>query len=463
MKILFLASECAPFAKVGGLADVVGALPKALKNLGIDVRICLPKYQVLDLEKHKFSLLAKDIVVKDEKVNIYQGFLPESQVIVYLLESEKYLSQNGIYFKEIPRFLFFPRAVLEIFPPLNWFPDVIHCHDWHAALVPLLLKLKTKNPKFKTLLTIHNLAQQGKWQAKKIFAFLNLKGKEIESLKLRDKEGDFNILQQGILNTDLINTVSPAYAKEVLTAEYGQGLEGWLLKRKNEFSGILNGIDEKKFNPASDSNLKTNYSWQNLERKIENKVHLQEELSLNKNQQTPLSGFVGRLDSQKGIDLIMAIIPELIKNNCQLAILGAGNPDYEKKLRQLSEKYSQNVSVQIKFDPVLAQKIYAGADIFLLPSRFEPCGLVQMIAMRYGTLPVARKIGGLADTVEEGKTGFLFEEYTAEDFWRAVEKALAIYPDKKKWQKLMVAAMKKDFSWQKSASAYRQLYQQLVQ
>lgn len=472
MKVLFIASECASLAKVGGLADVVGALPKALKNLGIDVRICLPKYQTIDLKEHKFEPIAKSIVIKNEKVDIYQGFLSESPVVIYLLENEKYFGENGVYFgqsafvssfKEIQRFLFFSRAILEISPAINWFPDIIHCHDWHTAILPLLLKSRSYKIKAKTLLTVHNLAQQGKWNAKEVLGFLNFENEEIKSLKIRDKEKDFNILQQGILNAGLINTVSPSYAGEILTKEYGKGLEDWLLKRKKEVSGILNGIDEKKFNPETDPDLKLSYSFKNLKRKTENKNHLQEILNLNKNQQIPLLGFIGRLDSQKGVDLIIKIIPELIKNNCQLTILGKGSLDYEKKLLELSKRYPRNISCQIKFDAVLAQKIYAGADIFLMPSRFEPCGLVQMIAMRYGALPVARKTGGLADSIKEGETGFLFEDYNAKSFLQSVDRALKLYQNGEEWLRLMKKAMKKDFSWQKSALEYRQLYRQLLQ
>ena len=466
MKVLFVASECAPFAKVGGLADVVGALPKSLKASGIDVRICLPKYQTIDLKKHKFELIAGSVSVKDEKINIYQGFLPESRVIVYLLENKKYFGQNDIYsdnyFDDIQRFLFFSQAALEIFPAIKWFPGIINCHDWHAAIITSLLKLKTKNPKPKTLLTIHNLAQQGKWNAKEVLDFLNLKSKKNENLKTRDRDGDFNALQQGILSADLINTVSPNYAREILTEEYGEALEGQLLKRKKQVFGVLNGIDEKKFNPRTDPDLKLNYSLQNIKGKVKNKIHLQEKLNLNKNQQVPLLGFIGRLDSQKGIDLVSEIIPDLIEKNCQLVILGKGSPDYEKKLLELSKKYPRNISSQIKFDSVLAQQIYAGADIFLMPSRFEPCGLVQMIAMRYATIPVARKTGGLADTIEEGKTGFLFGEYNTKALLAGVNKAIKTYQNKGEWLKLMRTAMKKDFSWKKSALKYRRLYRQLL-
>ena len=473
LKVLFAASECTPIAKVGGLGDVVGSLPKALKELGVDVRICLPKYQIIDFKKHKFEQVAKNIIVKDERVNVYQGFLPNSKILVYLLENEKYFGENGVYFersafvgsfKEIERFLFFSQAVLEILPAIDWRPDIIHCHDWHTAILPVLAKLQIRDSKLeiRNLLTIHNLANQGKWGAREIFDFLELKGDEIESLKIRDKEGNFNILQQGILNADLINTVSQNYAKEILTREYGEGLEESLIKRKRKLFGILNGIDEKRFDPETDPDLKINYSYQNLERKIENKIHLQEILNFKKSPEIPLFGFIGRLTPQKGIDLIIEIIPELIKIGCQLVILGVGMADYEKKLLELSQKCPQNISAQIKFDPVLAQKIYAGADIFLLPSKFEPCGLVQMIAMRYGTIPIARKTGGLADTIENGKTGFLFEEYKTQSFLRTIEKTLNLYRDQRKWQKLMKMAMKKDFSWRKSAIEYLKLYKILT-
>jgi len=479
VKILFVASECTPIVKVGGLGDVIGSLPKALRELGVDVRICLPKYQIVDLEKYHFKKIAENIKVKSEKIDIWQGFLPESDVPVYLLENEKYFGENGVYhglfsFQGIQRFLFFPQAVLEIFSTFKWSPQVIHCHDWHTAILPVLAKLQVQSSKFppsprlrrasklQTLLTIHNLASQGKWNPQEIFSFLNLKGNEIDSLKIKDKDGDLNILQQGILNADLINTVSPTYTKEILTKEYGEGLERFLLKRKKELFGILNGIDGKRFNPETDSDLKVNYSYRNLERKIENKIHLQEILNFKKNPEIPLFGFISRLTSQKGIDLIIDIVPELIKRNCQLVILGVGSPDYEKKLLELSQKYPQNISAQIKFDPVLAQKIYGGADIFLMPSKFEPCGLGQMIAMHYSTIPMARQTGGLVDTIDDGKTGFLFKEYQVEVFLKTIKKVLNLYQDKREWQKLMRAAMKKDFSWTLSAKKYLKLYKKLL-
>jgi len=504
MKILFIASECTPIAKVGGLGDVIGSLPKAIFKLGCDVRIAIPKYQIIDFGKYKFELVAKDIIVKDERVNVYQGFLPrsrknfslrglpESKVPIYLLENEKYLGENEIYFektafvdsfKEIKRFLFFSQAVLEIFPAINWWPQIIHCHDWHTAILPALAKLQIQNSKtefpfmetrgkkrtkfsspikIQNLLTIHNLANQGKWEAREVLEFLNLKGNEIESLKIRDREGNFNILEQGILNADILNTVSKTYSHEIQTKEYGEGLEDCLLKRKKNLYGILNGIDETRFNPETDPDLKTNYSSKNLERKIENKISLQEILNFSKNSKIPLLGFIGRLTSQKGIDLMIEIIPEIVKLGCQLVILGVGKEDYEKKLLELSQKYPKNVSSQIKFDPVLAQKIYGGVDIFLMPSKFEPCGLGQMISMRYGTIPVVRKTGGLSDTVENKKTGFVFKKYKSEELLKTLKEALNLYKNQKDWKKLIKRAMAQDFSWTKSAKEYLKLYQILA-
>ena len=323
-------------------------------------------------------------------------------------------------------------------------------------------RFKSEILNLKSVLTVHNLSTQGKWNQKEILDFLNLRGNELPTLKLRDKNSDFNALQQGILNADLLNTVSPTYAKKILTKEYGEDLEESLIKRKKELFGILNGIDKKRFNPETDPNLKANYSLKNLEKKIENKIHLQEILNFKKSPETPLLAFIGRLDLQKGIDLIIEVIPELIKLGCQLRILGVGSPDYEKKLLELSQKYPKNISAQIKFDPVLAQKIYAGADIFLMPSKFEPCGLGQMIAMRYGTIPIARQTGGLVDTIDDGKTGFLFKEYQVEVFLKTIKKVLNLYQDKREWQKLMRAAMKKDFSWTLSAKKYLKLYKKLL-
>jgi len=348
---------------------------------------------------------------------------------------------------------------LEIFPALNWKPEIIHCHDWHTAIVPLLLNTKYQILNTKTLLTIHNLANQGRWRTKEILDFLSLRGDEVDSFKNKRKR--LNILAQGIFNTDLLNTVSKTYSREILTKGYGAGLENVLLKRKKDLFGILNGIDLDQFNPETDPNLKVNYPPSNPDKKRKNKLDIQKILNLPQ-KNLPLFGSISRLTFQKGIDLILEIIPDLINSDCQLVILGTGEKNFEEKLLKLARKYPQNISVQIKFDPVLAQKIYAGSDFFLMPSRFEPCGLGQLIAQRYGTIPIARKTGGLSDTIEDEKTGFLFKEYKSRAFWKAIGRALKIYVKKKDLKEMQKRAMKKDFSWRRSAQKYLNLYEKLL-
>lgn len=465
MKILFTTSELTPIIKVGGLADVAASLTKALKKMGLDVRICLPKYSQIQTKNLKLHLIAKDIKVNKENVNLYLAKLRDFGVPLYLIENKNYFEDardSEIYldtfnFKGIQRFLFFSQAALKIFPYLNWKADVIHCNDWETAFIPVFLKLKEE--KIKTILTLHNLSAQGKWNSKDIFDFLNLKGKELETLEIRDKDDDFNLLQQGIFNANFLTTVSPTYKKEILTKEYGEGLEKDLRKNKKKLFGILNGIDTEILNPETDIYLKTNYSLNNLERKTENKIELQEILNLPKDQKNPLMGFIGRLVPQKGIDLFEKIIPDLVKMNSQIIFLGVGEKKFEEMILNFAKKYPKNVSANIKFDSVLAQKIYGGCDIILIPSFFEPCGLIQMIAQRYGTIPIARKTGGLADTIEDGKTGFLFKQYNAEKFLKAIKRCLKLFQDKKSWQKLVKRAMSKDFSWEKSAKEYLRLYQ----
>jgi len=480
-KVLFAASECVPFVKVGGLGDVISSLSKTLKELRVDVRICLPKYQVVDSKKYKFKLIAKNIEVRKEKINIYSGFLPDSKVIVYLLENEKYFGKNGVYeglpgFEGIQRFLFFSQAILEIFSVLNpvrnaisnevnWFPQIIHCHDWHTAIIATLLKIKNQKSKIKnikTLLTIHNLSIQGKWEAAKILDFLNLTGDELPTLKNRDADNDFNIFQQGILNADLINTVSENYKKEILTKEYGEGLEKTLMKRKNDLYGILNGIDIKDFNPTTDSVLRSKYSALDFKEKKQNKIDLQKILRLPQNVKTPVFSFIGRLDPQKGIDLIQEIIPELLKLNCQLIILGTGDQRYKINFMKIAKRHPQNISCQFKFDSILAKKIYAGSDFFLMPSKFEPCGLGAMIAQRYGSIPIVRATGGLAEIVQEGETGFIFKKYDSMEFLISIKKAFKIFKKKKQLELMIKLAMKKDFSWKKSVKKYLKIYQKLL-
>jgi starch synthase len=457
IKVFQVATECTPLAKVGGLGDVVPSLSKALFELGVDVSIFLPKYSFL--KNFKFF---DSFYFRREKINVYYDFLEGTKIKIFLFEEKKFLKKHKIYegpaLFSIKKFLLFSLLVFEFLKKFP-FPKIVHCHDWHTAILPLILKSKeTKNTR--SVLTIHNLSHQGKWQEKEILNFLNLE-KKIKSLEKKDKNRDFNILQQGILNADIITTVSPTYSKEILTKDFGMSLENDLKKRKKDLFGILNGIDTEVLDPEKDPYLKRNYSTKNFERKTENKIDLQKILKLKVDQKIPVFSFIGRLDFQKGIPLLINALPFFKKLNSQVVILGKGEKKFEEILKEISKKYS-NVSIQIKFDSILAQKIYGGADFILMPSLFEPCGLVQMIAQRYGTIPIARKTGGLSDTIEDGKTGFLFEKYNTFEFLKAVKRGIFAFNDKSTWKKMVKRAMKKDFSWKKSAKKYLSLYKKLI-
>ncbi|MFH1657056.1 MAG: glycogen/starch synthase [bacterium] len=466
-KVLFASAECAPFAKVGGLGDVAGSLPSALKKIGVDIAVVIPKYEFISSQ-----FLCKKIIqgmkVKKEKINVWQGFLPDTDISVYFLENKKFFGEHGVYFektpwagsfKQIARFLFFSEAVLELATFLN--VEIIHCNDWHTAMIPLLSSLRRE--KIKTILTIHNLSSQGKWPPKEVLDFLELETSQHPQLKLRAKHTKkFNIFQQGILATDIINAVSPTYRQEILTSEFGEGLEKDLRKREKDLYGILNGLDTERFNPQKDKDIARNYSFKDIKKKAVNKTELQKTCGLPVGEKIPLLGLVGRLTTQKGIEIIAKAFPRLVKLGCQLVVLGSGGKEHEAMLKKLAKKYPQNLSLNLKFDTVMGQQIYAGTDIFLMPSLFEPCGLGQLIAQRYGTIPVVRETGGLADTVVEGKTGFLFQDYKAKDFLKALRRALEAYYNEKQWQKIIKQAMAKDFSWHKSAQEYLKLYQRLL-
>ncbi|MBU2235832.1 glycogen synthase [Patescibacteria group bacterium] len=482
IKVLLVASELTPFAKVGGLADVVGALPKALRQLGVDARIVMPKYGVIDEEKYELKKVVKEIKVpyknKEEAIAIWKATLPGSSVPVYLIDHPEYLGENDIYYgdiggnfaKETRRFTFFARSVLEIFGPLKWTPDIIHCHDWHASiLIPLMKILHSKEKDyqdFPTLLTIHNLAFQGKYPPEKVFKNLGVTEDDWPTLKERfGKNNDINYLQQAILNSDNINTVSPTYAKEILTEEFGEGMEETLAKRRGDLYGILNGIDRDRFNPETDTQIKINFSLKTIEKKGENKLYLQKIVGLPENKDIPVIGMVSRLTDQKGLDLILEIIDELATLEVQMVFLGTGDKALEDKLEESTQKYPRKIAARIEFDAVLAQQIYAGADLFFMPSRFEPCGLGQMISMRYGTVPIVRATGGLKDSVvnynpQSGTgTGFVFQNYESSELLAVTKKSLKMYEEKEFWKKLVASCLNQDFSWAQSAQKYIELYE----
>ena len=488
MKVLFAASEFSPLAKVGGLADVVGSLPLTLKKLGVDVRVVLPKYEVIDEKKYNLKLVQEGIEVKigkiKEKINLFETEIGQEKLKVYLVENQKYLSQDGIYFErtafcgsfaEIQRFLFFSSAVLFLFSNFPWQPQIIHLHDWHTAFVPVLSKIYFPKIKTKFLYTIHNLANQGRCNAKEILGFFGLKGDEVPSLKERQGE-DLNLMQQGILNVDFLTTVSPTYAEEILFKSYfSRGLKKSLVYRRKDLKGILNGLDTEVFNPATDPCLYLNYSFKNPELKKENKIYLEKKLGLKVSEEAPFFGMISRLTYQKGVELVAKGFPKIQDFDFRAVFLGLGEPRYEKALSDLSEKFKGKIATKIGFDPKLAQEIYAGVDFFLVPSKFEPCGLTQMIALRYGAIPIVRKVGGLADTVKNIKikkqflglisklegNGFVFREYDADKFVKVLKKAISFHQNKKLMSKLQKKVMREDYSWEKSAREYLRLYEKL--
>lgn len=470
MKILFIASECAPMAKVGGLADVIGSLPKTLKELGIDVSVIIPFYGAIEIKKGKLNLFKKGVEVEfggeKEFFDLWRTKLPQSNVSLFLIDNKKFF-EGDIYIekdassggseKEARRFLFFSSAAIKAAELMK--SDILHCHDWHVGLIPYLIKKSNLN--FKTLITIHNMGYQGIYSPKLVNQLL--KTDFLETV---------NCLKEGILSADLINTVSPNYAKEILTKDFGFGLENYLKQRKKDLFGIINGLDERQFNPEIDSCIVKNYSIKNLKNKKENKNYLQEKC-FGKKSDLPLIGIIARLTAQKGLDLIRDIFSALMKENIQMILLGKGIKEFEDFFFEKSRQNPDKFFAKIEFDEKLAHQIYAGADIFLMPSHFEPCGLGQLIAMKYGTIPVARKIGGLKDTIENVRckyknekisaigTGFLFKEYKSQKLLAAIKRALSFFENKKIWKQIQKNAMAQDFSWRNSAKQYLKIYKKL--
>jgi starch synthase len=439
MKVLFVGAELNPIVKIGGLADVLGSLPKALEKKGIDCEIVIPFYSVIDQKKIKAEeklMININYRGNSQKVIIYQCILSQSKIKVTLLKNEKYLSSGQVYFsrsafcdslKEARRFEFFSITVDELIKKKIFSPDLVHCHDWHIGSLVRMVSLPT-------LFTIHNLANQGK------------------------VGNGPNYLELGIKNATLINTVSPTYAEEILSPSFSEGLTDILQKRKNDLSGILNGIDYEVFNPAEDKEIYSNYDFRNIAKKVENKLRLEKDIGLKSSDKIPLLAIISRLTRQKGIDLAIKSLNKILKKDVYLIVLGMGEKKLEDGLKDLKKPFSEKTSLHFEFNAPLAQKIYAASDIFLMPSRFEPCGLGQMIAMRYGTIPVARKTGGLSDTIQNGKNGFLFRGLKSDGLYKKILEALDLYKNKSNWQKIIKNAMDSDFSWDKSAQKYLRLY-----
>lgn len=474
LKVLFLAAEVVPYAKTGGLADVAGSLPKALKTLGVDIRLSMPRYGRIDGEKFGLKKILNAFPVpldeSHEQAEIWEATLDDS-VPVYMVENAKLYDRDGIYMypDDAERFIFWCRASLEMLRQLGWQPDIIHTNDWHTALIPNWLKtIYREDPFFSdtgTVHTIHNLAYQG------IFGYrvLEIAGLDEYGFMYHPQMADLNqvvdFMARGITFADVVTTVSETYAREILTPEYGERMDPLLRERKDQLFGILNGIDDKMLNPATDPHIAAQYDAQTLEKRVENKLALQKEAYLPQDPEVPLLGMISRLTDQKGVDLLAQVLDPLLNHHpVQFVLLGTGEEKYHNLFREMAGRHFHKFAVFLTFNAPLAQRIYAGSDLFLMPSRFEPSGLGQMIAMRYGSVPVVRKTGGLADTVQdfdprrgEG-TGFIFSPYDPWALFSALVRALETYKHREVWRKIMRQGMAKDFSWAASAQKYIDLY-----
>ncbi len=476
-KILLVASEIHPFAKTGGLADVVGALPRALIKLGCEVALIMPKYKSVSPEKYRLKYeingLSVPMGMGDMSADVLSTHLGDTQVKAYFIQCDRYFDRDGLYgtsegdyHDNAERFAFFCRSTLELLRALDWYPDVIHLNDWQTGLIPAYLKTlyadQKAYQKIKTLFTIHNMAYQGLFP-KYVLPMTGLRWEEFQQEKLEFYD-QVNYLKAGLVYSDAINTVSPTYAAEIKMDEFGQGLQGVLEIRSEDLHGILNGIDYDEWNPATDKEIPAQYTVKNHDRKIESKVKLLSEMGLEFKAQTPVIGLVSRLSDQKGLDLISEIIEPFLAMDVQWVVLGTGDARYHEMFQALQQRFPKKLAVNLKYDNRLAKLIYAGSDMFLMPSRFEPCGLGQMIAMKYGSIPLVRKTGGLSDTVEnlspEGKkgTGFVFENYQSEDLLFIIRRAVEAFGQPKIWKELVQRAMTKDFSWAASARQYLELY-----
>jgi starch synthase len=484
--VLFVTSEVYPYSKTGGLADISNSLPQALNMMGNEVRIITPKYGSLDerrLQIHEIKRLKEltlDFNNSKIKFSIKSSFLhgKNTKAQMYLLENQDYFKNKGIYQniktkKDFPnndeRFMFFSKVVLEILEILQWKPDIIHCNDWQTALIPAFLKKIYKDnahiKNIKTVFTIHNLTYQGDFPISTFYK-TGLPESVLEEVKY--PKGRFNFLRTGLYYADKITTVSETYAEEIRTKkEYGLGMIDILNKRKKDLVGILNGIDYNVWNPSVDKVIPYRYTHQEIPIKYENKRELLERFKLHYDPEVPLLGIISRLVEEKGIDLVIKILPELMKENVKMIILGTGEEKYQKALLQARKKYSNKLIVVIDFDENLAHHMEAGCDMILMPSKYEPCGLTQLYSLKYGTIPIVRNTGGLADTITEYKkpngTGFLFDKYDAKELLNTVRKAIYIFRnDKQKWYTMMKNGMSLDFSWKVSAMKYMNLYKSLT-
>lgn len=463
-KILFVASECTPYIVTGGLAEVIGSLSKALAASGkFDVRVVIPLYSDIKKEyRDKFTYLG-NIYVHLAWRNQYCGIFSYEQdgVIFYFLDNEFYFKRPGCYgyFDDGERFAFFSRAVLEIMPFLNFYPEVMHCHDWQSALAAIYLKtnycFRQEYQFIRALFTIHNIEYQGQYSLDILSSLFDIYGKY---QYLVEYNNSINLMKGAIECCERFSTVSPRYAQEIKDPYFAHGLDP--IVRRNEFklSGILNGIDDVGYNPQFDTHIFANYTPDDMSNKAVCKAELQKMLGLPVKPQTPMISMISRLVSHKGFDLVLNIIEELLQDDVQVVVLGTGDSHYEGFFKDLARRYPEKMSAQIMFNNDLSRKIYSGSDIFLMPSKSEPCGLSQMIACRYATVPIVRETGGLYDSIKPLVNGYTFTNYNAHDMLYVIREAVADYKNKKVWSQLMYRAATSDFSWTNSAKQYEALY-----
>ncbi len=479
MNILFPVAECVPFAKTGGLADVAGALPQALTRLGHQVHVVMPMYsQVrkagIALRKTEHTVL---ISIGNEHVRsvVWEAKLSDSGPFIYFLQAnsffdrpELYRNPSGGYSDNDQRFLFLCHGALQLGRQLGIPWDIVHCHDWHTGLIPAYLKTEyAQEPvyaKTRSVFTIHNLAYQGHFP-KETFSLTGLPD-SLFTPEGVEFWGGINYMKAGLVCADWITTVSQTYAREIQNKEFGYSMEGVLRQRKDRLSGILNGLDYSLWDPEHDSQLKHQFSAAQPGGKEQVRAQLLETIGLYAMEQAPIVGMISRLDDQKGCDLIADVIEKILEQNLQLVMLGTGDKKYHKLFLKIKAKYPRRLSLHLEFNEALAHLIYGGSDMFLMPSKYEPCGLGQMISMRYGTIPIVRQTGGLKDTVvdydREKGTGFSFKEYSGLALLRAIKRACAVFADKKAWKKMIKNAMITDFSWDRSAREYERLFKKIL-
>jgi starch synthase len=489
LHVVMAAPECVPFAKVGGLGDVMGALPRALEKLGVSVSVVIPRHRVIDLAKFGFESCpipgTGSVPVGFENVpyDVHCGKLPGSSVNVFLLGNDRFFDRPGVYFDpatghgywdEGDRWVFFQRAVMEFFKNSSPAPDILHCHDHQTALLPAYLNKFYRSehsfPRTRSIFTIHNMGYQGHFP-REMMVRAGFHDSEFYYTSPFEFYGLMNFMKIGISFADLITTVSPTYAREIQERyEFGVGLEGLLRERSQHLIGILNGIDMQVWNPATDPLIAARYSTKDLSPKLKNKKAVLEKFGLNKARlDWPLLAMISRIDVQKGFDLLTGIFDYLLSKDLHFVLLGSGNKDIEGHLRWLIEQHPGKAGMRLEFDNNTAHLIEAGADMFLMPSRYEPCGLNQMYSLRYGTVPIVRSTGGLADTVQEFNpenrrgNGFIFAGYDPEHFKAAIDRALSIWPRNREWKRIMLNGMQQDFSWTQSAKKYLSAYQRVMQ